>query len=95
MARSNKRNPRGYQSPSEHQIPFEEHMIACNYHHSIGDRASYEVSPLQDTGFVHSWLLLQDTDKTMASKFPTLVFFHGNAGYESFHSIFVSPLLLF
>ena len=80
MARSNKQNPTGYRSPSEHSITFEEHMIACNYHQYSGtDNSGASVSM---NGFIHSWLMLQNPDKALAYKFPTLVFFHGNAGYD-------------
>ena len=95
MERSNKRNPKGYQSPAEHRIPFEEHMIPCNFHHSLLLSSSFSEgrpsTAVTATGYIHSWLLLQgfEQDKHSASKYPTLVFFHGNAGYEYIYIVLI------
>lgn len=57
-------NPRGYRSPAERQIPFEEHMIPCADGVSIHSWL----------------LLKTTDGRTVAPNTPTIIFFHGNAG---------------
>ena len=62
-------NPRRYQSPAEHQIPFESHQIRCE------DGVHIHAWLLLRHGKP-----VPATSNDNSDKLPTLVFFHGNAG---------------
>lgn len=58
-------NPKGYCSPAEYRVPFETHRIKC-----------------EDGIYIHSWLMQNksNTNTHAQNAFPTIIFFHGNAG---------------
>ncbi len=57
-------NPRRYRSPSEHNIPFETHMIPCADGTTIHSWLLYH----------------PENSESSKKKVPTIIFFHGNAG---------------
>ena len=58
-------NPRRYRSPSEHNIPFETHIIQCADGTSIHSWLLYHP---------------ENNKRGSSSSVPTIIFFHGNAG---------------
>eukprot|EP00587_Corethron_hystrix_P004767 CAMPEP_0113320826 /NCGR_PEP_ID=MMETSP0010_2-20120614/14517_1 /TAXON_ID=216773 ORGANISM="Corethron hystrix, Strain 308" /NCGR_SAMPLE_ID=MMETSP0010_2 /ASSEMBLY_ACC=CAM_ASM_000155 /LENGTH=386 /DNA_ID=CAMNT_0000178761 /DNA_START=87 /DNA_END=1244 /DNA_ORIENTATION=- /assembly_acc=CAM_ASM_000155 len=65
LGRSNSSNPRGYRSPEEHDLPFEDHLIPT------GDGTKvHSWMLLRDKKSMHLDVV----------KHPTIIFFHGNAG---------------
>ena len=64
IPKQSSRNPRGYRSPEERQIPYESHMIPCE------DGVKIHAWLL-----LHNY-----SSKNPQTKSPTIIFFHGNAG---------------
>ena len=64
IPKQSSRNPRGYRSPEERQLPYESHMITCE----DGVRIHAWL------------LLHNYSSKNPETKKPTIIFFHGNAG---------------
>jgi len=66
LPRHTSENPRRYRSPSEHNIPFETHMITCADGTTIHSWLLYHPE--------------NSKDGATKKKVPTIIFFHGNAG---------------